>query len=104
MVIGENKFEMTGTAEDGTEETYTIIAVRMPKVGEDIPDPTATLTPSPEASSEESSSEENSTSEDTSDDSKEESKGGIPLWGVILIAIAAAGAGYLGSGLNKLNN
>ena len=93
--VGENEFKIVGTAENGTKEEYTIIVVRMPKVGETKPQPTETITPTQEATSEEEPSEESSEQEEFSEDSGKDSKGGIPWWGVLLIAAAAVGGGFL---------
>ncbi len=94
--VGENEFKIVGTAEDGTKEEYKIIAVRMPKVGEEISGLDVTIIPTQETPSEEEPSEESSLSEDisASTDTKD-SKTGLPIWSVVFIAIATASGGFL---------
>lgn len=40
LEVGENTFVMTGIAEDGTRKDYKIMVIRMPALGEEMPDPT----------------------------------------------------------------
>jgi len=94
--VGENEFKIVGTAEDGTKEEYTIIAVRMPKVGEEISGLDVTITPTQETPSEEEPSDESSLSEDIpSSTDTTDLNGGMPWWGFVLVAIATAGGGFL---------
>ena len=92
LTVGENEFIITGIAEDGTKKDYKIIVTRMPAQGEEMPDPTPTTAPPTEGAVSGAGSEAVSGAGEGN---------GLPWWGTVLIALAAAVVGFV---INQIIN